>query len=148
MSTNRLFYLALLSATLLAAACGSGNPSGSKQSGGANPPPPDDFSGVLSAPLNLRAEPGNAQVLLRWNSVVGASGYQVCWAAEPGLTDISALVCQDIQSNQYLHKGVDGGGGFIYYRVAATRGQDAGPFSEELGSRPALAVSRLSDQAP
>lgn len=92
-------------------------------------------SGVLSAPPNLVATPGNAMVSLAWQAVSGASSYNVM----RGLVSGGETLLATVSSPSYTDVAVANGTTY-YYEVAAVNPSGTSAASNEASAIPATAT--------
>lgn len=79
-------------------------------------------TGVYPAPptdLGLGTSPGLNFIILTWQGVGGADGYQIYWETSPGVTHESNALPLTTKT-YYTHNGV-GSGSCYYYRVASVQ---------------------------
>ncbi|MFA4875225.1 MAG: hypothetical protein WC690_07765, partial [bacterium] len=124
--------IAALSCACLIAACGGGSGGGGAGSNG------------LAAPTGVSASAGDAQVVLNWNAVDGATGYAVFTANSAGIaasisksTDTPTEI--DVTDAPYTHTGLTNGTAY-YYVVAAVNADGVGALSDEVTTTPLLGL--------
>lgn len=79
-----------------------------------------------SAPAGLTATAGNGQITISWNSVSGATSYNIYWSNTTGVTKTNGTKITDATS-PYTHTGLTNG--TTYYYVV-TAGNSYGESSE------------------
>jgi hypothetical protein len=95
-----------------------------------------------SAPPVLSGTPGNGTATLSWTFCgAGASGFNLYWAASPGVTTGSNLLA--FVTSPYVHAARTNGQSY-YYRVAALAGDSPGPLSNEVNVTPRAPVGFCS----
>ncbi len=106
--------------------CGGG---GGNNGGGNITNPPD-------TPANIKATPGNGQVMLDWDNVTNASSYNIYWATTSGVTKNIGLK-QTATVSLYVHTGLLNGTTY-YYVVTAVNSAGESAESNEVFATPAL----------
>lgn len=83
----------------------------------------------LSAPIGVSASPGNTQVTINWNTVPGATNYNLKRASATGgpYTSITA----GVTGTSYIDSGLVNGTAY-YYIVTAANALAEGPYSSEV----------------
>lgn len=104
--------------------CGGGG------SGGGNSVSPP------TAPVNVKATPGNGQIALDWDDVGNASSYNIYWATSAGVTRNTGTK-QTATASFYLHTGLINGTTY-YYVVTAVNTAGESPESSEVFAAPML----------
>lgn len=108
-----LLLVFVMSLCLALAGCGGGGSNTGTSSG--NTIGSTD-SGIPTAPTNVTATAGNAQVAIRWTDVAGASSYNLYYSTSPGLT--TASNCQRKSANGIIYTGLTNGTTY-YFAVTA-----------------------------
>ncbi len=88
-------------------------------------------------PTNLTATPGNAQVVLSWTGVGGASGYRIYRGTSAGFTSTTPI--QTVNTTSFTNTGLTNGTKY-YYRVSAISGAAEGPKSNEASATPQIVL--------
>ena len=124
-SLHRKFYLTLLCcAPLVLAACGS---SGSGETTTTNDTPP-------LAPSGINASSGDGVIDISWNSVTGATGYNLYWGASSGVTRQNGTRVAGVSSPHSL-TGLTNGTPY-YFIVSAENTMGEGVASAEASATP------------
>lgn len=89
--------------------------------------------GLLGAPVNLKATGGDSQTTLTWNTVSGASSYNLKRATVSG--GPYTTVVTDLTSAQYLDSGLTNGTTY-YYVVTAVNNAGEGAASNQANATP------------
>ncbi len=74
------------------------------------------------APKNVVATPGTGQIIITWDPVTGADGYNVYGGTDP-VIDLKNPIASGITSTTYTHTGLTSGTTY-YYKVASVFGKD------------------------
>jgi fibronectin type 3 domain-containing protein/mono/diheme cytochrome c family protein len=93
---------------------------------------------VLDAPTGLSASPGQAQATLSWNSVSGATGYNVKRGTTSSTTPPTV---QSLATNVYTNTGLSAGTTY-YFRVSATNSCGESANSTEVSVTPTSVSSK------
>jgi hypothetical protein len=88
---------------------------------------------IFPAPIGLTAAPGNNVVSLTWNSVTGATGYNVKRAAVSG--GPYSIIASDLTETNYTDNAVTDGGTY-YYVVSAITSTGESANSGEVSATP------------
>jgi hypothetical protein len=73
----------------------------------------------LSTPLNLVATPGDKEVMIKWDTVTGATTYNIYWSTNPDVSTTNFMSkISSITTNTYLQTGLTSGATY-YYVVTA-----------------------------
>ena len=86
-----------------------------------------------SAPTNLTATPGNAQVSLSWTASSGATSYNIYRGTSSG--NESTTVATGVTSTSYTNTGLTNGT-MYYYRITATNSSGTSGYSNEATATP------------
>jgi fibronectin type 3 domain-containing protein len=89
-------------------------------------------------PANVAAVGGNALVTITWNSVVGATSYNLYWSTTPGVTPLTGTLLANVAS-PYLHTGRAASTTY-YYVVTAVNANGEG--------NPSAQASAMTNAAP
>ncbi|MDU4960218.1 MAG: fibronectin type III domain-containing protein [Sporomusaceae bacterium] len=94
-----------------------------------------DDTGYLIFPvsLNLTAVAGNSQILLQWDSVTGATGYNVKRATTAG--GPYTTIANNVPGTSYVDTNVENGATY-YYVVSAVLGDEESDNSNEASATP------------
>jgi hypothetical protein len=90
-----------------------------------------------SAPTNVSATAGDGQVTLSWNTVSGATRYNIYWSTSQGVTKMTGTKISNI-SRPYAHTGLTNGTTY-YYVVTAENSYGESDESSEVSAKPAKA---------
>lgn len=93
--------------------------------------------GVAERPAAVVATPGDGEVSLSWSPANGAAGYQVYYAAAPGVTAANGLKIADITGSSTVVSGLSNGTRY-YFAVAAVNSKSESPLSGEVSSIPTV----------
>jgi fibronectin type 3 domain-containing protein len=91
------------------------------------PLPPD-------APTGITATAGNEQATVSWESVSGATSYNIYWSTNPGVTSASGTLEQNVTS-PFTHTGLANGTTY-YYVVTAVNDNGESEESAEVTATP------------
>ena len=91
-----------------------------------------------SAPTNLAATPGNAQVSLSWTASSGATSYNIYRGTSSG--NESTTVATGVTTTSYTNTGLTNGT-MYYYRITATNSSGTSGYSNEATATPTAGVS-------
>ncbi len=83
---------------------------------------------VPAAPLNLKAQAGDSQVMLSWDQVTGADSYNVYWDTQPNVTINSTKIAQ--AALPYLHGSLANGTAYYYIVTAQNSAGESVPSAE------------------
>lgn len=86
-------------------------------------------------PQNVRAFPGNQQIYLKWDSVQGATSYNIYWAFNSGVKKTSGTKIGGIQDTFYFHNSLTNGTTY-YYVVTAVNQNGESAESNEASATP------------
>jgi len=67
-----------------------------------------------SSPLNLKAKPGNSDILITWNYVEAALSYTIYWSNEPGVSKTNNAGFFSTELNSYNHNNLHNGIKYFY----------------------------------
>ncbi len=84
---------------------------------------------LLPAPNNLSASGANNTITLTWNSVSGASSYNLFWDNVSSINNTDTTITS-ITNDNYTHINLDNGSTY-YYKVAAVNDNGTGSLSSE-----------------
>ena len=90
---------------------------------------------VPTAPQNVQATAGDAEVVLTWNAVSGASGYTVYWSTTSNVTTSDSSMSAG-GTTQLTHSNLANDTTY-YYRVSASNATGEGTLSTEASATPA-----------
>ena len=94
--------------------------------------------GVITAslfvPENVRTSPGDSQVTISWDSVTGATSYNIYWAISEGVSKDTGTKISDATS-PYIHTDLDNGTTY-YYVVTAENDYGESDESSEVDAMP------------
>lgn len=123
--------VALIVAGLLMPACGS-NGNGNSAGSGGEEPSSSQWS-LPSAPTGLTATPGDRIVILSWNAVTGAGGYNVKRAAASGgpYVHVAVFFPDTTLVDRSVRNGIT-----YHYVVSAVNNVGEGPDSLEASATP------------
>ena len=96
----------------------------------------------LSSPTNVSATPGDAQVTISWDSVSGATSYNIYWSTSSDVTKGTGTKISDV-SSPYTHTGLTNDI-TCYYVVTAENSSGESDESDEVSTTPS-AVVKLPD---
>ncbi|MDH3751108.1 MAG: fibronectin type III domain-containing protein, partial [Gammaproteobacteria bacterium] len=126
-SLHRKLYLTLLCcAPLVLAACGSSGSGGTKTT---NDTPP-------LAPSGVNASAGDGVIDISWNSVTGATGYNLYWGTSSGVTKQNGTRMAGV-SSPYSLAGLTNGSPY-YFIVSAENTMGEGAASAEASATPQI----------
>jgi photosystem II stability/assembly factor-like uncharacterized protein len=144
-------FLAVATAALFLAACGS-----SSESSSPNPGPIVDPGDPPGLPVNVQVVSGDGdssdvQNTISWALDTSATEYVVYWDNAPGVDENSSVVAPTLFATRYvIHSGVDVlPGNTYYYRVEALSANGSSGLSEEVAGTPQQSVTnnQLNDVA-
>jgi len=92
---------------------------------------------MVQPPTGLAAAPGNEQVLLTWNAVAGATGYQVQRTTTSGSNYVTLAT---VSGSSYTDTGLENGTNYFYV-VSALSPTGESPNSAEVGAAPLLSLN-------
>ncbi len=102
---------------------------------------------VPSIPTNVTATAGNEEVTISWDSVTGATSYNIYWSTEQGVTADTGTKITTF-SSPYTHTGLTNGTTY-YYVVTAENSYGESDESSEVSaspnSRPIATITSPSD---
>lgn len=87
-----------------------------------------------SAPTNVTAAPGDGQVWISWDSVTGATSYNIYWSTSPGITKETGTKISTF-SSPYIHIGLTNDTTY-YYVVTAENSYGESGESDEVNATP------------
>ncbi len=90
-----------------------------------------------SAPANVSATAGDAQVTVGWDAVTGAVSYNVYWKNAAGVTTADTVITN--ATPPYVHIGLTNGTAY-YYVVTAVNANGESALSSEVSATPQIAV--------
>jgi uncharacterized protein (DUF1800 family)/fibronectin type 3 domain-containing protein len=93
----------------------------------------------LAAPVNLTANPGDAQITLTWSAVNGATAYNVYRGTASG-GQASTPVASNVTATSFTNTGLTNGTKY-YFKVAAVNGSITSPMSNEASGTPAAVLT-------
>jgi len=85
-------------------------------------------------PTGLSATAGNGQVSIAWNSVTGATAYNIYWSTTTGVTKATGAKIRNV-SSPYVHTGLTNGTTY-YYVVTAENSYGESAESSQLSEAP------------
>jgi fibronectin type 3 domain-containing protein len=93
-----------------------------------------------AAPAGVVATGGNAQVTLTWQSVTGATSYNIYWANASGVTktSVNKIIISDPSATSYLHQNLLSGAKYYYIVTAVNAKGESVASSEANGTTAAL----------
>ena len=118
---KRKSCLIFLLISLLVLSCGGGGGGG----GGGSA----DVTATPEPPASVVSAGGNAQVMLIWGNVVGASSYNVYWSTATGVTKATGTKISGI-SSPYYHTGLTNGTTYYYVITAVNEYGESAESSE------------------
>jgi hypothetical protein len=89
---------------------------------------------IPSAPQNVSATQGNSRITVSWNSVAGATAYDIYWATSSGVTTVNGSLISNAP-NPFTHQGLTNGTTY-YYIVVARNNYGQSPISVEISETP------------
>jgi fibronectin type 3 domain-containing protein/lysophospholipase L1-like esterase len=96
-----------------------------------------------SAPAGVNASAGDRQVTLSWNSVTGATSYNIYWSTSSGVSKSTGTKIANAIS-PFLHTGTTNGTTY-YYVLTAVNGYGESVESSEVSSTPPIRIMPLGD---
>ncbi|MCX5847337.1 MAG: hypothetical protein NTW12_13425 [Deltaproteobacteria bacterium] len=91
------------------------------------------------APTGVSAVASNAQVILSWTAVTGATSYNIYWSASSGVTKANGTKISNIAKSPYKHTKLANGSAY-YYIVTANSGSEESAPSVEVSVKPTVVV--------
>jgi hypothetical protein len=88
-----------------------------------------------SAPINVTATAGDGRVTISWDSVTGATSYNIYWATYSGVSKTSYEGVLSDATNRYTHTGLTNGTTY-YYVVTAENSYGESEESDEVTATP------------
>ncbi|MFQ5456716.1 MAG: Ig-like domain-containing protein, partial [Nitrospirota bacterium] len=88
-----------------------------------------------SKPTNLKAIPGDKQLMISWDPVIGADSYNIYWDTKTGVTKDNYKGKISNITNPYIHTGLINGTTY-YYMVTAVNDNGEGTESDEISGMP------------
>ena len=85
---------------------------------------------IPSAPTNLAATAGNAQVALTWTASAGATSYNLYWSTSSGVTPANGTKISNISSASYTQTGLTNGTTYYYVVTAVDSAGESGASSQ------------------
>ncbi len=89
---------------------------------------------VPKAPVNVTANPADGSVVINWDPVVGADGYNIYWKNAPKVTTSDDKIA-DVTSPWYVHKELTNGMSY-YYAVTVVNSRGESGLSDEVSATP------------
>ncbi len=105
----------------------------------ASPPP--------AAPTGVSAIPGNVQVTVSWNTVSGATSYNIYWSTTAGVTTASGTKIPGVTS-PYIHTGLINGTTYYYVVTALNANGESAASSQASAAPMAPAVTSFTQVNP
>ncbi len=97
---------------------------------------PVKAAAVPAAPAGVAATAGNAQVTISWNDAAGATGYNIYWSTNPGVTTANGTRIAGA-ANPYQQPALTNGTAY-YYIVTAVNAMGEGAGSAQVTATPAV----------
>ncbi len=133
MKTKAWLCILLLIMSASLAACGGGGDSSDTNVN------TNQLPGPVEAPVNVKAAAGNEQVTITWDSVDGATSYNIYWSDAAGVTKATGTKIAEATS-PYVHLTGEGSNGkTFYYVITAVSAGGESAESAEVYATPELA---------
>ena len=87
-----------------------------------------------TAPTGVVASPGNAQLVINWNTVTGATSYNIYWSTTSGVTTVNGTKIANVTS-PYTQTGLTNGTVY-YYIVTAVNSYGESSASTQVSATP------------
>jgi len=87
-----------------------------------------------ATPTGVIASPGNNEVVINWNSVSGATSYNIYWSTTTGVTTANGTKIAGV-TNPYIHTGLTNGTTY-YYIVTAVNSYGESAASSQVSATP------------
>jgi len=100
------------------------------------------FTTILTAPINVNATAGDGQVTINWDSVSGATSYNIYWATYIGVSKVAYEGIISSALIPYIHTGLTNGTTY-YYVVTAVNSYGESGNSSEVSATPTRWVRLL-----
>lgn len=98
---------------------------------------------ALPAPTGVTAAPGNGQATIGWNTVAGATSYNIYWSTSSGVTKENGTKIQAVAESPYKHTGLANGTTYYYIVTAGNGVEESAPSAEAAAKPTATVVLRL-----
>ena len=144
-----LVWISIVTLMLLLVSCGAGGGGGGSDTGGTtdNGETTGDTT-APSAPTGVAATAGDGQVSISWNSVSGATSYNIYWSTTTGITKTTGTKISNATS-PYTHTSLTNGTTY-YYVVTAENSYGESSESSQLSATPqatAVAAGKWDEMA-
>lgn len=123
-----LVWISIVALMLLLASCGAGGGGGGSDTGESTD------TAAPSAPTGVSATAGDNQVTISWDSVSGATSYNIYWSTTTGVTKTTGTKISNATS-PYVHTSLTNGTTY-YYVVTAVNSYGDSSESSQLSATP------------